>query len=108
MSTSCALAAPMRDQCTASISASPAVLPNVETSSCRSTISFGSQDDFSFFSSPRSVPQCLQDVLALQIGVISEDLINTMTNSDLSDNHAHCYPHAADTRFPTHYLRILG
>ena len=54
------------------------------------------------------ISKCLQNVFALQIGIINEQFLNAVSGTNLTDNHADGYPHAANARFSTHEGCVLS
>lgn len=57
---------------------------------------------------PCGVAQRLQDVLALEVGEVSQDLVDGVAGTDLSDDHAHGDSHPADAGLAAHHLGLLG
>jgi hypothetical protein len=56
---------------------------------------------------PSRIPQSLQNILTLQIRIVSQKLLNTMPGADLPNNHSHRDPHPPNTRFAAHHRRVL-
>jgi len=51
--------------------------------------------------------ESLQNVFALQVGIVGEDLFNRMARADLTDDHAHSDAHSAYARLSAHDVEVL-
>jgi hypothetical protein len=64
--------------------------------------------DFAVFGEPGSVAKGLQDVPALEVGMVGEKFFNRVPGTDLAHEHADRDAHAANARFAPHNGRVLG
>ena len=107
ISVSEAFAAPTVDPCTASnlASVSRSIHRGDRLMSTRSFMLRRSRP--AFLSAPGCVAQCLKDVLALEIGVIRQNIVDRARGTDLPDDHADGDTHAANAGLTAHDARLL-
>src|SRR6202035_736539 len=82
--------------------------PSAARGSYPQGVSCPRKDDLAIFGEPRSVAKGLQNVFALQIGVLSQDLFDRMARAELADNHAYGDAHAPNAGFSSHHAGFLG
>src|SRR5579872_4902667 len=76
--------------------------PIEATDSCPGAASCPSEIDFSLLHAPCRITQGLQDVLALQVRIVGEDLVDGPARTDLPDDHADRDSPSANARLSTH------
>src|ERR1019366_1561796 len=83
-------------------------LASAATGSCRRAVSRRGQNHLTPLGPPCRIAKRLHDVFALQIGVVGEDLVETMPGANLAHTHSNRHAHAADTCLAAHDFGLLG
>jgi hypothetical protein len=80
----------------------------VATGSCRAAVSCARQNHFAILCQPRRVAKGLENVLALQVGVVCQELVNRVSRSDLAHDSGDGNAKAANTGFSAHDGWVLS